>query len=344
MANIIIPRPSLILPGHVAMRGKVAAYIKIEKAKCDSEGREIEGTRRVVAPWFKNTITDIGLDAKGTGWGLRCVIGTGTTPITTSDTALHNRVGLFNSKVGDSYHDGSPFGLVTASSPYYGWKRGTYRFDAGNSTGTLSEVGLTISSSGANYNIAMGSLIKDNLGNPTTITKAVDELLDISYEIRNYAKMTDDTYVVNINGVDYTFTTRAMCTDAGAWGRRIDDGTYPTGTYSSGNPVDRCYINATLANIGTILQGLQGVTLLEDMNGGTPDTSKSLPAYIPGSLFREVRYQLGPSRANHPNGITGFLTSTSVGDYKTVVSPAIPKALGSTLQLKARWYWDRYIM
>lgn len=344
MAHIIIPRPKLVVPGHMAMRGKVAAYIKIEKARCDSEGREIEGTRHVIAPWFKNTITDIGIDAKGTGWGLRCVLGTGTTPIVMSDTALHNRVGVHNSKVGDDYFDGSPFGMVTASSPYYGWKRGTYRFDAGNCTGTLSEVGLTITASGANYNIAMGSLIKDNLGNPTTITKAVDELLDISYEIRNYVKMTDDTYVVNINGTDHTFTTRAQCTSAAVWGNRIPDATYPTGTYSSGNPNDQCYKNATLANIGTILQGLQGVTQLTMLNGGEPDISKSIPAYIPGSLFREVNYQIGPSRANDPAGITGFLTSTSVGDYKTVVSPAIPKVLGSTLQLKARWYWDRYIM
>ena len=345
MVNIIIPKPKIIIPRPIAgMRGEYAAFIQIEKAKCDSEGREIEGTRHVAAPWFKNTLTDIGLDAKGNGWGLRCILGTGTTPITTSHTALGNRVALFNSKVGDSYHDGSPFGFVSATTPYYGWKRGTYRFDAGNGTGTLSEVGLTISSSGADYSIAMGSLIKDNLGNPTTITKGVDELLDISYEVRCYVKMDDDTYTVNINGIDYTFTTRAQCTSAAAWGRRIDDATYPVGNYSSGNPSDACYRNATLANIGTILQPLQGVTQLENLNGGVPDITKSLPAYIPGSLFREVQYRIGPSRANHASGITGFVTSTSVGDYKTVVSPAIPKVLGSTLLLKARWYWDRYIM
>ena len=343
MVNIIIPKPRIIVPGHMAMKGSYAAFIQIEKAKCDSEGNEIEGTRHIVAPWFKNTITDIGLNAKGTGWGLRCVLGTGASPITTSHTNLGNMVALFNSKVGDSYHNGSPYGLVTSSTPYYGWKRGTYRFDAGNGTGTLSEVGLTITSSGADYKIAMGSLIKDNLGNPTTITKNPDELLDISYEVRLYAKMTDDTYIVNINGTDHTFTTRAQVDSAGAWGNRIPEGTYPVGYYTDGNPTDVAYGDAALANIGTILQPLQGVTLLTYMYQGDGN-SKTILAYVDGSLFREVNWQIGPANANHPNGITGFKTSTSVGDYKTVVSPAIPKTLGATLLLKARWYWDRYTM
>ena len=101
MVNIIIPKPKIIVPGHMTMKGDFAAYIKIEKAKCDSEGNEIEGTRHTVAPWFKNTITDIGLNAKGTGWGLRCVLGTGASPITTSHTNLGNMVALHNSKVGD---------------------------------------------------------------------------------------------------------------------------------------------------------------------------------------------------------------------------------------------------
>ena len=79
------------------------------------------------------------------------------------------------------------------------------------------------------------------------------------------------------------------------------------------------------------------------MYQGDGNTKTILP-YVDGSLFREVNWQIGPANANHPNGITGFETSTSVGDYKTVVSPAIPKTLGATLLLKARWYWDRYTM
>ena len=339
MANIIIPKQKILIPVNMpAMRASIAAYIEIEKAKCDSEGNELPGTRRVVVPKFKNTVTNVGMNRRGHNNGIYadCVLGTGISPILESSTNLGNLLGVHDSKVGDGWSTGSPFGLVTATTPYYGWKRGTYRFNAGNCTGVLSEVGLTAQNYSTSPSIAMGSLIKDNLGNPTTITKDVDELLDISYEVRLYVKMTDDTYVVNINGVDHTFTTRAEATGAEFWGQKV------FGANFDGLPgLQVAYEGATLANIGSILQGLLGTTANANIHQYGDNTMTQL-AYVTDTFFRECHWQIGPTTANFTNGITGLRNHTGVGMFKTVISPAIPKVLGSNLLLKARAYWDRY--
>ena len=339
MSNIIIPRQrkiQVVEHDSLGVRGYLAGFIQIEKAKCDLNGEEVKGSRRIEVPWFHNVITDYGMDRKGMGnMGRGCVLGTGTSPITTTSLTLGSTLGKNNSIVNMSFQDFNDYGLQVASSPYYGWCRGIYRFNAGNCTGVLSEVGLTVDGAAGVHDIVAGSLIKDALGNPVTITKDVDELLDISYEVRIYAKMTDDTYVVNINGVDHTFTTRAQCTHANDWGR------YSLNSQSL--EAGFLYRGATLANIGSITQELQGTIEDTQISPFSGDSTAYSP-YVPGTYFLERTFTIPPARANFTGGISGISLRTGVGAYKTVVSPAIPKVLGSTLVFRSRDYWSRYTL
>lgn len=188
----------------------VAGYYKFEAFKADSAGNEIPGTRRVVADWFPNLITDFGLNRSLTNGSFdmmtTCKVGSGSTAPAFTDTALVSQVATTASVVANTL-------AVTASAPYYGYRRRTYRFGTGVAAGNLSEVGI----SGSSGSLFSRALIADSGGSPTTLTILSDEILDVTYELRLYAPTTDTVTVVTEDGVDYTFTVRAALANTVAW-------------------------------------------------------------------------------------------------------------------------------
>lgn len=120
-----------------------------------------DGTRRVLADWFPNLITDQGLNQMGTlaTWLNACQVGSGSTVPAVSDTQLVTRV------AGTTTIQSTVQG-IQSTPPYYASRTRTYRFAAGVATGTLSEVGVgTTATVGNLYSRA---LILDGAGNPTT--------------------------------------------------------------------------------------------------------------------------------------------------------------------------------
>lgn len=186
----------------------VAGYYKFEAVRLDSDGIEIPGSRRVVADWFPNLITNQGLNASmanvTTDFIGTCRVGSGSTAPAFTDTSLVAQVattGIFSENVGFS-----------STAPYYGWRRVVYRFGTGVATGNLSEVGT-----GGGAVLYSRALIVDGSGNPTTITVLSDEVLDVTYELRVYVPTSDATYTINEEGVDYTFTVRAAKAGSNTW-------------------------------------------------------------------------------------------------------------------------------
>lgn len=257
---------------NINLPAGVAGYIKIEATN------EKTGERRVVADWFKNLITDAGMNRLGVlnpNCTQYCLVGSGSNTPAVSDTSLGTFVAVHSTTNASSNG-------TAASAPYYRWFRQTYRFNAGVATGNLTEVGFGWSNS--NTNIFSRSLIKDGNGNPTTVTVLADEFLDITYEFRVYQSTTDFVTVKTIEGVDTTITMRPCQitdnyyshspsqllfygirnTDNGAYGGRVYSGAIadvtlaPSGTTASANATmtSDAYANNSFTMTGTHTIGL----------------------------------------------------------------------------------------
>lgn len=105
-------------------------------------------------------------------------IGTGASEITRSSTGLGNRFnatssGSSASRAGNEVDNGDGTSTLTFVR--------TMSFSLGSTTGTFSEVGISTSSNGSGF--IAGQLIKDALGNPTTITVLSDEQLRVTYTL-----------------------------------------------------------------------------------------------------------------------------------------------------------------
>ena len=195
-------------------------------------------------------------------------------------------------------------------------------------------------------------MFKDALGNPIVVPKQADELLDVTYELRLYAKTTDDTYFLDIDGTTHTFTTRAIMNVASApsyWGQIIVQPRPGQGYSSGGGGYGNVYWMArlargtTLANLGLIPDDMGGTTIQSYTGNPIPSSvTVSYDTYVPGSYSRECTVLFDGSTGNHADGISGIIMPSGVGQYKTQITPALPKILGTNLEMKYRWYWARY--
>ncbi len=186
----------------VKLQTGVGGFYKIEAAKRYRSGREMPGSRRVLADWWPNLITDFGLNYMGANSGyLNWIrVGTGSSTPSVNDTQLGNQVAGTNNDISSTFGG-------TSSSPFYARRTRTHRFNEGQAAGNLSEVGVGPSQSGSD--LYSRSLILDGSGNPTTIPVASDEFLDVTYEQRIYVPEVDIEGAVDIGGVMYDYIGRA---------------------------------------------------------------------------------------------------------------------------------------
>ena len=148
---------------------KIGGLYKIEAVNAKT------GKKRLLADWFPNLITNIGLDRIATNADFMsyCHVGTNSTTPTINDTALRTFVGSTNTITTSTY-------TVNSTSPYYASFIRVYRFNAGIAIGNLSEVGIGWSATGTGSVLFSRALILDSYGNPTTITFLSDEYLDVT--------------------------------------------------------------------------------------------------------------------------------------------------------------------
>lgn len=208
---IHIPNRNIITPQDPMTAGsQVSGWYKIEKLKISADGEPIEASRTLAADWFPNIITNQGLNRIGTDtWMTACQVGTGAATPLATDTGLQSFLG------GSTTVNATSSG-TQGSAPFYGWRRNTYRFNAGIATGNLSEVGIGWGSSGSV--LFSRALILDGGLVPTTITVLADEVLDVTYEIRIYPPASDVVTSVAITGVGTVgVTARAALVTAASW-------------------------------------------------------------------------------------------------------------------------------
>lgn len=254
-----------------------------------------DGTSRTVAD-FPNLITNGGLDRIGSGNGFLNYIhlGTGSTTPTFTDTALTT----FLASSTDAAPTLNDVSTCANSSPYYAQYTINKRFAAGIATGNLTEVGVSWSASTGS--LFSHALILDDGGNPTTITKLADEVLDVLYTLRVYAPLVDVSATVN----GYSTVIRASSvTYTQNWSASVF-------SLSGG----RAFSTQTLGSItqqpGGAFYGAQSIYF---------------SAYVNGSYSRKVTLDFGLTHGNVPGGIGSLTLHAGFGDYQCSFTPVIPK-------------------
>jgi len=288
--------------------GSIGGRFKIEAVKPD-------GTKRVLADWFNNQITDNGLDLFGSSstYLTYCQVGTGSTTPANGDTALATRIAASNDQ-------NASVGGVQGGAPYFCWRQITYRFAAGVATGNLAEVGVGPASTG---NLFSRALILDNMGDPTVITVLADETLDVTYEFRVYPPTSDWTGTVTLDSISYDVTGRAAGVTSTLY--------WAIGTNGTGNT-----LGTSIAYDGAI-GAITGIP-----TGSTSNTSSvSTTAYSAASLQKDGTMNWALNNGNLTGGIDAIRAPFGVGNYQFGFSPAIPKDNTKVLALSVRNSWAR---
>lgn len=294
----------------IRIKTKLCGFYKIEAVKKD-------GSKRLLADWFPNIITDIGLDRIGTSslWYGYCQVGSGSTAPAEGDTALVSYVANTLSFVANTNG-------VTGSSLYYRWNDRTYRFAEGVAEGNLSEVGVGWAAEGSLFNRA---LILDGEGSPITITVLSDEYLDVTYSCRRYLPESDvSPYTIELRSVEHTITggKASLITNTGAWDMpfRAD--------YTS---TKRC----------TVYDGAIGAITASPSGASSYTESENISAYTPGTYYRDWTYSFALTEGNLGNYISAIAVYMVGGYYQFGVSPDIEKTSDDIMSLTFRAGWGR---
>lgn len=293
-----------------------------------------DGTERVVADWFENLILDGGLNRLGSGevWS-QCQVGSGSTAPAVGQTALVALVGSTTTVT-------STLAGTDTPTNTYAWARQTYRFAEGVADGNLSEVGI-----GWGAGLFSRSLIKDDLGDPTTITILADEVLDVVYEVRAYPVMSDQVFTLTINAINYDFTVRPVRFSGNQTSNNLE---WPVQLLSllGGGAVSAAAGNGASAFLAFGTDAALAAVTASNMTGtntvagsSTGNSTAFLTSYVNNSYERVLRQSFGLAAGSAPFG--GFVVITRCGNYQMTVTPALPKAADKIITLDFKYSWAR---
>lgn len=309
---------NIVIPANIGVAGLYRVQV-----------RRPDNSVRVDTGWFKNLITNQGLEYLGntSGYLTACQVGTGNTAPANTDT------GLATYLAGSStIHSTSQ--AAQGSAPYYVARTNTYRFAAGVATGNISEVGIGTAPTGSV--LFSRALILDGGGSPTTITVLADEVLDVTYQLRIYPPTTDVTPAVTDSGpagTEHTFTVRAARVTTAV------DNSSGWGTLSTGRHIgDSGSVGMTAYN--------GSIGAVTTVPSGTSDGAASVTpaAYVGASLERLQTHVFGLDDGNLSGGISAISWTHGRGAggcWQAGISPAIPKTASETLSITTKVSWSR---
>lgn len=322
---ILLPNRDIIVPSTRLQLG-LKGFLRMQTIN------KFSGKGRIDTGWFPNTILDAGRNIMATrsDWLTYCQVGTdGTFPPTLPERQAETSLGAWHAGT-NTIVPGSTSNGQRGSVPYYGWKRLSYRFDAGTVATNLSEAGIGWGVDGSQL-ICRAPILDPVLQTPTTITPLADELLHVSYELRYYPPLVDvTTPSVTLDGTVYDTVTRAASVTGDRWSASIGQamGAYWTDVNSW---------NAYDGAIGTILTAPSGITASSD---NTPPTNSG---YSNNSYQIQMNKITGITGWNLGGGIRCLRIRTTAGDYQTsfTANPGggtVPK--NSSYQMTMAWILD----
>lgn len=306
----------------------LAGEYRIKARKSDGSGRE-----RILADWFSNNITEVGLDNLiNGGWKQYCQVGTGTTPATNNDTALATPV-LSTSAISNVVNS------ALGSTPWYTQSSCDYTFPVG--AGTYTEVGVASGPHDGSFILFSRALIVDSFGDPTAITVLADEYLVVTYRIRNYPPLTDVTGNIGVGSDTHAYTVRANYVNLVSFWIEAFQG---AGAQLSLGDVGGSF--AYLSAHSGAIQAIPGQPSGEmQRNGANPD------AYVPGSRQHVASATFTFSQANdvgYIRSLRWFRNKPSGGlvygwgSYQVGFVPDIVKNSGIQLTFTFAMGWGRY--
>lgn len=294
-----------------------------------------DGNIKEQTPIFPNLITNAGLDqiattgSYGMSFGIpkmiaSAFVGTGNTPPTINDTTMTS----YLASVGP-YGSGAPTSnnIYVAGPPAYWTQTWTYTFGTGAAAGNLTEVGVGyISAAGPTYTLFSHALIVDGAGNPTTLTVLSTDQLILTYTLRNYINLTDQTGSVLISGITYTLLWRPMLI-----GTPVTMAAPVSST--SGGSVTMIWYQGP---IGTNTGQPSGTS------SNANDPSYTFATYTNGTFFQQVTGNWGVTVANLSGGLGALAVTTPFHKYQMSFSPKIPKTSANTLSFTINFSWTTY--
>jgi len=321
--NIYVPeQKKLVVPVGLGLGMK--GFMRMQVWRPD----QVINRCRIDTGWFPNKLLNSGRNqmSQRSDWMNYAQVGTNNTPALATDTGLLSRV------AGTSTIQSNSNG-TQGSAPYYGWKRKTFRFGVGAGHGgfPISEGGVGWSATGAN--LISRALILDPITQlETTVSPLVDELLDLSYELRYYPPLADVNQSVTLDGLNYDVITRASeVTSSSYWSADIGAA---IGQYALFNSDWRAYDG----NIGTILQEPSGVAANCD------NEDQFNQAYSNNSYQQDMQCNTGSAGWNLGAGIRSIRIKTTAGAYQSQFTrnpggQTIPKTSSFTMEMVWRLGW-----
>lgn len=300
----------------------MASAFKLPEARVAGRYTFISNKRGKLAE-FDNLITNAGLDAIGTGiFDLNyCFVGSGSTPPSETESTVPTWIAASNTN--QAQVDGR-----LATSPYYIWRRKTFRFALGVAAGNISEVSIALYSNGTT--MVSRALVKDAEGNPTTITILADEILDVVYEFRVYPPLGDSTGTVvlsgNIGGT-HSWVMRACRI-------QTDTSQYNPGWQAIPSANDNYSYNtrAYTGSIGDIFNIPSGTASAEL-------TVTRVGSYVAGSFKRAYKIEASASQANQS---IKSLRVSAFAPFQMEFTPAIVKSSSDLFSINIEVSWARY--
>ena len=269
--------------------------------------------------WFDNLVLNNGLDKFMTAsfreGNNTIFLGSGNSTPVVGQLALDSVRGNFNTQSCITGNYGAP--------NYIKWAPIIARVNAGPCTGNISEVGC-----GASGSLISRALILDSGGNPTTITKLSDEVLDVTFELQ-IQQDTGDTSgeftLTGSKGGSYTYTMRAA-----EIGVRLDS---------------KFYVFLTEYNEAKVIGYSGSINSITGMPSGTsyyPD-SYTWSSYTSGSFQRDLTSYWGLASGNSSTGLASLLCQVC---YRTVkfqaqLNTPIMKTSSDVLTIVSRYTVNR---
>lgn len=319
------------------------------------------GPMEVAAPWTDNVITDVGLNNMGAALSKNimraCQIGSSNATPSTGDTTLGTRLASSVTRISRSINK------QLTTLPYYLDVFTVYRFAAGVGTGDIKELGIAsatgdTSGSGMSPTAPLFSrtLPVDGSGNPTTVTKLADEIVDVTYRLRYYLDTSDVVEVRNVDGVDYTLTLRPVRIDLTPDTNTFGFGYYSWGTSTGGGNADfaargsagygenALYVGAA-ADIAPISGGNPtGVKNTHQSSGPNTMLTNNSP-YVTNSYELEQVIAVGLGGANvgynAAGGIGCIVFSNEICSWQIGVVPHLPKTADELCEFSVLTKWSR---
>ena len=264
----------------------------------------------------ENLIVNSGLDALGSSNNLflSCSVGTSNTPVVPTQTSLINQIASTTRKQGNVQT-----GSVVGVGESYTYIRQTFRYNQGEATGNLNEVGIY--SQGFFLSRA---LIVDPLGNPTTLTVLADEWLDVTYELRFYINHSELNFNFELEGINRVVKLKPAL---------INDN--PSSPYATNNIF-------TSGNYGSVHEGVVGDITGKPSSGtstGIGSNMITLSPYVVGTYERDVILSAGLNDLNLNLGIKSMLLTLSKNSWQMSIEPPIMKDSFRTLSLTFTFKW-----